>query len=134
GVLHTVARGARFGSQTLMRATARTDWARDWFLPNLILGVDQLAGYDDDSAVLDSRASHLGFGDDFGAARYRFSYFRTAPSYTPWGSDLKAGASGAELSTGYIFGSGIQLHNSLRIHDGTVATATPYHMVGQWQL
>src|SRR5699024_414549 len=80
GVLHTVARGARFGSQTLMRATARTDWARDWFLPDLSLGVDQLAAYGDGSAALDSHASHLGLGDNVGALRYRFSYFRTTPS------------------------------------------------------
>src|SRR5699024_2573841 len=134
GVLHTVARGARFGSQTLMRATARTDWAQDWVLPTLILGVDQLAGYDNANAALDSRASQLGFGDGFGAAQYRFSAFRTTPAYTPWGSDLKAGANGAELTPGYIFDSGIQLSHSLRIHDGAVATGAPYNIVDQWQL
>lgn len=134
GLLHTVARGAQFGNQTLMRATARTDWGGDWFLPNLIFGVDQLDGHNTGGAELTSRASHLGFGDDFGAARYRFSYFRTAPAYAPWGSDLKAGVKGTELSTGYTFASGMQLSNSLRVHEGAVATATPYGVVGKWQL
>ncbi|WP_109993238.1 hypothetical protein [Salinisphaera sp. LB1] len=134
GAMHTVARGANVGSQTLMRAETRLALGDRWYLPDLTLETDQLSSSGAAGSALGGRATHVGFAHDFGRSRYRIAYFQADNDYSPWGSALAAGDRGMEMSGTYDLGRRWRLSNSLRVHRGDIATGTPYGVVDKWRV
>lgn len=134
GAMHTASRGATIGSQTLMRAESRLDLGSQWYMPDLTFEADQLSSSAASGTGLDGRATHLGFGNDFGQASYHVGYFRAGAGYDPWGSAITAGDRGMELSGAYDLGRRWKLSNTLMMHDGAIATGTRYGVVDKWRL
>ncbi|MES1937111.1 hypothetical protein C27AD_12196 [Salinisphaera hydrothermalis C27AD] len=134
GAMHTSARGANIGSQTLMRAETQLQLGNRWYLPDLTFEADQLSSSGTTGSVLNGRATHLGVGRRFGASEYRIAYFQAGRGYQPWGSALTAGDRGVEMATAYDLGRRWRLSNTLMMHDGDIATGTRYGLVDKWSL
>lgn len=134
GAMHTAARGANIGSQTLMRAETQLKLGKRWYLPDLTFEADQLSSSGTSGSMLDGRATHLGFGHDFGRSQYHIAYFQAGRGYRPWGSAITAGDRGLEMSASYDLGSRWHLANTVMMHDGNIATGTRHGLVDKWRL
>lgn len=134
GAMHTAANGGDIGSQTLMRAETRLDLGHRWYLPDLTFEADQLSSSGAAGAAFDGRASHFGFGHDFGAGQYHIAYFQAGSDYNPWGSAITAGDRGLEMASAYDLGRRWRLSNTVMMHDGDIATGTRHGLVDKWSV
>ncbi len=134
GAMHTAARGATIGSQTLMRAETQLALGNRWYLPDLTFEADQLATSGAAGSAFDGRATHFGFGHDFGRSQYHITYFQAGSSYNPWGSAITAGDRGIEVAGAYDLGRRWRLSNTVMMHNGDIGTGTPHGLVDKWSL
>lgn len=134
GAMHTAARGAEIGNQTLMRAESQLDLGGRWYVPRLSLATDQLTGSDTHGTGMGGRATHVGLARSGQAGAYRVGYFRASPDFDAWGSSLVAGDRGIELAGEYGLARRWQLSNTLRVHQAGIDTGLAHGVVDQWRL